>query len=159
MLIQVFGAFFAVVTMSVILSVPRRYLMYSGLVGAVGWLVYLLMLKADAVVPMGIFVATLVAALISHSFARLFKAPVTVFLIPAILPTVPGVGMYRIVYYMIIGDREMTGYYFSQTLQIAGMIAIAIFIMDTVFRTAKRKSDPMQRECHHPQKERIKDCK
>ena len=32
----------------------------------------------------------------------------------------------------------MTGYYFSQTLQIAGMIAIAIFIMDTVFRTAKQ---------------------
>ncbi len=138
MLIQVIGAFFAVLAMSVILSVPKKFLFYSSFVGAAGWLVYLLMLKTGAIETIGIFVATLAAALISHSFARLFKAPVTIFLIPAILPTVPGVGMYRIVYYMIIGDRNMTGYYFSQTLQIAGMIAIAIFIMDTVFRTAKQ---------------------
>lgn len=143
MLIQVIGAFLAVITMSVILSIPRKFLIYSGVVGAVGWFVYLLMLRLGAVVTMGIFVATLVAALISHTFARIFKAPVTVFLIPAILPTVPGVGMYRIVYYMIIGNSDMTGYYFSQTLQIAGMIAIAIFIMDTLFRIAKRP--PLER--------------
>ena len=35
----------------------------------------------------------------------------------------------------------MTGYYFSKTLQIAGMIAIGIFIMDTVFRTFLRKEN------------------
>lgn len=146
MLIQVIGAFLAVLTMSVILSVPRKFLFYSSAVGAIGWFVYLLMLKAGAVETMGIFVATLAVALISHSFARIFKAPVTVFLIPAILPTVPGVGMYRIVYYMIIGDRNMTGFYFSQTLQIAGMIAIAIFIMDTVFRTAKQKTETVKKK-------------
>lgn len=102
-------------------------------------MVYLLLLNNNLNELIAVFAATLVSALLSHIFARALKAPVTVFQIPAILPTVPGVGMYRTVYYMIIGDKEMTGYYFSKTLQIAGMIAIGIFIMDTVFRTFLRK--------------------
>lgn len=139
MLVQVIGAFVAVVAASVTFGVSKRFLVYSGLAGAVSWFVYLLLLRNDANELIAVFAATLVSALLSHIFARALKAPVTIFQIPAILPTVPGVGMYRTVYYMIMGDKEMTGYYFSKTLQIAGMIAIGIFIMDTVFRTFLRK--------------------
>lgn len=139
MLIQVIGAFVAVAAASVTFGVSKRFLIYSGLAGAVSWFVYLLLLRNNVNELITVFAATLVSALLSHIFARALKAPVTIFQIPAILPTVPGVGMYRTVYYMIIGDKEMTGYYFSKTLQIAGMIAIGIFIMDTVFRTFLRK--------------------
>lgn len=139
MLVQVIGAFVAVVAASVTFGVSKRFLVYSGLAGAVSWFVYLLLLRNHANELIAVFAATLVSALLSHIFARALKAPVTIFQIPAILPTVPGVGMYRTVYYMIMGDKEMTGYYFSKTLQIAGMIAIGIFIMDTVFRTFIRK--------------------
>lgn len=139
MLVQVIGAFVAVVAASVTFGVSKRFLVFSGLAGAVSWFVYLLLLRNHANELIAVFAATLVSALLSHIFARALKAPVTIFQIPAILPTVPGVGMYRTVYYMIMGDKEMTGYYFSKTLQIAGMIAIGIFIMDTVFRTFIRK--------------------
>lgn len=139
MLVQVIGAFVAVIAASITFGVSKKFLMYSGLAGAVSWLVYLVFMKMGVNELLSVFAATLVSALLSHIFARALKAPVTVFQIPAILPTVPGVGMYRTVYYMIIGDKEMTGYYFSKTLQIAGMIAIGIFIMDTVFRTFLRK--------------------
>lgn len=140
MVIQVIGAFFAVVAFSIIFSVPRKFLLYSGIAGATGWLTYLLIFQARDGVYFASFVAALVVALLSHSFARIFKAPVIVFLIPGILPLVPGVGMYRIVYYMITNDGNMTSYYFSYTMQIAGAIAIAIFIMDTVFRVFQKKS-------------------
>jgi len=139
MLVQVVGAFAAVIAASVTFGVSKRFLVYSGLAGAVSWFVYLLLLNNNMNELFAVFAATLVSALLSHIFARALKAPVTIFQIPAILPTVPGVGMYRTVYYMIMGDKEMTGYYFSKTLQIAGMIAIGIFIMDTVFRTFLRK--------------------
>ena len=141
MLVQVIGAFVAVVAASVTFGVSKRFLVYSGLAGAVSWFVYLLLLRNHANELIAVFAATLVSALLSHIFARALKAPVTIFQIPAILPTVPGVGMYRTVYYVIMGDKEMTGYYFSKTLQIAGMIAIGIFIMDTVFRTFIRKDN------------------
>ena len=67
------------------------------------------------------------------SFA-IFKAPVTVFLIAGILPTVPGAGMYRIAYSIVANDRAGCAYYLLQTLEIAGMIALAIFIVDAIFR-------------------------
>ncbi len=134
MLIQVIGSFIAVISFAIIIGVPRRFLVYAGLVGAVGWLVYLLLLNADLSPVAVMFYSALVVALISHSFARLMKTPVTLFLIAGILPLVPGVGMYRIVYNLITNNNSLAGYYFNQTLQLAGMIALAIFIMDTVFR-------------------------
>lgn len=133
MILQVVGAFAGVIAVSITFGVSKRFLVYSGLAGALSWFVYLVLLEMDFGELIGVFVATLVSAFISHIFARILKAPVTVFQIPAILPTVPGVGMYRTVYYMLIGDREMSGFYLAQTLQIAGMIAIGIFIMDTLF--------------------------
>lgn len=139
MIIQIIGAFFAVLTLSVLFSIPKRFLVYSGIVGAIGWLIYLICIRIELKETTSMFFATLTVALISHSFARILKAPVTVFLIPGILPMVPGVGMYRIVYYMITENSEMAAYYFNHTLQIAGMIAIAVFIMDTCFRMMKKK--------------------
>lgn len=139
MLIQVIGAFVAVVSVAITFGVPRKFLGFSGIVGAVGWLVYLLLIKVNWSTVASMFVAALVVSLISHSFARIMKTPVTLFLIAGILPLVPGVGMYRIVYYLIINDNSMAVYYFSETMQIAGMIALAIFIMDTVFRIFQKK--------------------
>ncbi len=134
MVIQVIGSFIAVVSFAIIIGVPRKFLTYAGFVGAVGWLVYLLLLEAGLTPVAVMFYAALVVALISHSFARIMKTPVTLFLIAGILPLVPGVGMYRIVYNLITNNNSLAGYYFNQTIQIAGMIALAIFIMDTVFR-------------------------
>ena len=139
MIFQIIGAFIAVLTLSVLFSIPKKFLIYSGIVGAIGWFVYLISMHNGYKETTSVFIATLVVALISHTFARVFKAPVTVFLIPGIIPMVPGVGMYRIVYSMISEDHAMSGFYFTNTLQIAGLIAIAIFIMDTVFRVFQKK--------------------
>ncbi|ABX41294.1 threonine/serine exporter family protein [Lachnoclostridium phytofermentans] len=134
MIVQIIGAFIAVFALALAFGVPRKFLVYSSIVGAIDWLVYLISLERGLGLAMSVFVSTLVIAFISHAFARKFKAPVTVFLIPGILPLVPGVGTYRIVYYLILEDGANASYYFYQTLQIAGMIAIGIFIIDTFFK-------------------------
>lgn len=134
MIAQVLGAFIAVIMVAVTFGVPRKFLGYSGLVGAIGWLVYLLIKDGGYTSATGAFFATLVVALISHSFARIMKTPVTLFLIAGILPLVPGVGMYQIAYNLITNNNSLVLYYFSETMKMAGMIAMAIFIMDTIFR-------------------------
>lgn len=138
-LIQVIGTFAAVMSVAITLGVPKKFLWYAGLVGAVGWLVYLLLGAAGTSTVASMFVAALAVAMISHIFARIKKTPVTLFLIAGILPLVPGVGMYRIVYNLITSNNTLAGYYFSETMQIAGMIALAIFIMDTLFRIFQKK--------------------
>ena len=133
-LVQVIGAFIAVIAVAITFGVPKKFLEYTGLVGAVGWLVYLLLKNTGCSTVVSMFFAALIVALISHSFARIMKTPVTLFLIAGILPLVPGIGMYRIVYNLITNNNSLAGFYFSETMQIAGMIALAIFIMDTIFR-------------------------
>ena len=54
------------------------------------------------------------------------------FLIAGILPSVPGAGIYRTVYYLIQGDQALSMYYLVVTLHTAGAIALAIFITDSV---------------------------
>ena len=120
LILGIAGSFIAITGFAVLLETPRKYVPLAGLVGAIGGGIYLYCTQKE----MDVVLASFLSAL----------APVTVFLIAGILPTVPGAGMYRIVYYIIENDREMCGYYLIQTLEIAGMIALAIFIMDTVFR-------------------------
>ncbi len=138
-LLQVLCAFFGVLALAVLFHVPKRYLLFSGLVGAGGWCVYLFVMEGTKNPMLSAFAAAFLVALLSQLFARAFKAPVTVYLVSGILPLVPGVGMYRIVYYMLRGDNGQASYYFSYTLQIAGMIALAIFVVDSFFRTFYRK--------------------
>ena len=65
------------------------------------------------------------------------KCPVTVFLIPGIYPSVPGAGIYRTVYYIILGENALAGSYFLDTLTTAGMIALGIYIVDIFFKMRK----------------------
>lgn len=134
MIVKVIGAFIAISAFAVALETPKKYLWCAGTVGAVGWFVYLIVETwgADAIISS--FVSASAIALLSHIFARTFKAPVTLFLIPGILPTVPGAGMYRVVYYILADDRAMSSYYLATTLEIAGVIALALFIVDGFFR-------------------------
>ena len=135
--IQVIGAFFAVVTIAVLNGVPKKYLIYSGTVGAAGWAVYLLMRYVDVNEAMAMFVAALVVAVVSHVYARVLKAPVTLFLVCGILPLVPGVAMYRVVYYLLISDTVTAGHYAVTTASVTGAIALAVFLVDTVFKLKK----------------------
>ena len=136
-LIKILGVFLSIFAFSVYLETPKKHLFKAGLVGAVGGFVYLLCMEMKLGDVWASFCSALTVAFISHVFARIFKTPVTLFLIAGILPTVPGAGMYRIVHHILIKDETMTAFYMIQTLEIAGAIALAIFLMDSVFRAAQ----------------------
>lgn len=139
MLVQTAGAFIAVISFSLILELPKKYVVLAGGIGAAGWLAYLLVDAAAGSVIAAAFLSTLLVALASHVSARIFKAPVTVFLVAGILPSVPGASIYRSVSYVISNNPDLSSYYLLQTLQISGAIAMAIFIMDSLFRLGMKK--------------------
>ena len=131
MIIQVIAAFAAIFTFAMALEIPKKYLINCGFIGAAGWFVYLVVLQR-----FGMAAITLLA----HFFARIKKAPVTIFLIPGFLTLVPGAGLYRSVHYFFIGNRSMGAAYLVQTLQIAGVIALGVFMVDSLVEIiGKRK--------------------
>lgn len=138
MIIKVIGAFIAIAGFAIMLEIPKNYVGYAGIVGTVGWFVYIFSQDMGTTDVIATFLSATAVSIVSHFFARIFKAPVTVFLVAGILPTVPGAGMYRIAYSVIAGNSEMTAHYLITTLELAAAIAIGIFIVDAVFRVFQK---------------------
>jgi uncharacterized membrane protein YjjB (DUF3815 family) len=134
---QIIGAFIAVVAGSIFLDAPKKFIYQIGVVGALGWGIYLMFL--DTLGPViSTFISGLVISTLSHIFSRIFKIPVTVFFIPGVFPLVPGSSMYLAVYNFIRGSGQDSQFYFAETIKISGMIALAIFTIDTVFNVITR---------------------
>ena len=134
MSIKVIGAFLAIFSFAIILEIPKKYLSYAGLVGAIGWFSYLISIEGGANDILATFLSAVSIAFVSHIFARVFKTPVTIFLIPGIIPLVPGTGMYQIAFAIVKNEYYKVETYFLNTLQLAGMIALGIIIVDAVFQ-------------------------
>ena len=137
MLIGIIGIAIAILGFAVVIETPQKHLISAATVGIANGAVYLLCIELGSNTILASFLAALTAALISHIYARIFKAPVTLFLITGILPTVPGGGMYRIVA-NILDDSPEVFNYLIETLEIAGVIALAIFMVDAAFRVRKK---------------------
>lgn len=139
MIQQLAAAFLAIFMFAIMMDVPAKYLFPCGTVGAAGWLVYLCTKEWFGVLP-GNFWGAVAISLISHCYARALKAPVTVFLVPGFLTLVPGAGLYSTAYHFFAGSGAMGERYLLETIQIAGVIALGIFIVDSVFDMIRRQS-------------------
>lgn len=132
MIIQIISAFAAVLASSILLESPKKLIVVTGFVGAIGWGIYLI--SIDSFGPTrSTFIAGLVVSLLSHIFSRVFKTPSTMFFIPGFYPLVPGYRLYMAVYNFIADDRLLAQDYLVETIKISGMIAMAIFTIDTAF--------------------------
>jgi hypothetical protein len=132
-------AFAGVAVFAVILDMPRHLTVFAGLIGAVGYAAYLIAGMYSKLEVTKVFWAMIVVAFLSHILARCLKAPAAVFSVCGMIPFVPGGAIYRSVLYFIRGQSALSNHYFSETLQIAGSIALAIFIMDSLFKMKQSK--------------------
>ena len=88
--------------------VRPRHLLLATLGGALSWLLYLLVLAWDGNVFLSALVASMGVCLWSEGMARVRKAPANIFMIPGIIPLLPGGALY---YTMsaLIGRRRGPG--------------------------------------------------
>lgn len=136
-MIQIIGAIIAIAAFAILLETPKQYIWYAGLTGGIGGGSYLISMAIGTNEAIAYFVSALMVTVVSNIFARIFRTPVTVFLIAGILPTVPGAGIYQVAYHMIMGNQEQSLYYFMQTVKFAGAISLGIFVTETMFRLHK----------------------
>ena len=142
MFFQISGSFLAVVACCFLLGVPRKFIVYAGMIGALGWALFLILRDAGLPIGTATFFSGCLISLCAQVLARVLKTPVTVFVIPGILPLVPGAGMYHIASSIISSDAAQTSYYVTETLTIAGMIAVSIIVVDSIFKLLPWRSRP-----------------
>ncbi|MBN2897140.1 MAG: threonine/serine exporter family protein [Clostridia bacterium] len=121
-LTQFIFAYISTAGFAVIFNAPSRAIYKSGLAGALGWLCYMLALDAQLDKAIASFIGALIVGLISEWYAIKTKRPVTIYVIPGIIPLVPGFGLYYTILSIIQNDYPKA----AQTGFEATFIAIGI---------------------------------
>lgn len=135
-------SFIATMAFAVLFQAPRRTLAVSGFIGAVGWVIFYYMrteLGCDSFYA-NLF-ATIVLSLLSELCARVFKQPVTVYVIPGIIPIVPGLGMYKGMNKLIENNYEAGISTLLTASMDAAAIALGMMFMASFFRVLKLSKD------------------
>ncbi|MBE6023845.1 MAG: threonine/serine exporter [Cellulosilyticum sp.] len=129
MILSVLSAFISTIGFSIVFHVQKKHLLICGSVGALGWLVYLLINDRYNSSVLASFIAALLVTELSYILAKKRKTPITVFLVSGIIPLVPGLGLYRTMATLLEENYAAALDYALLTFEIAGVIAGAIVII------------------------------
>ena len=134
MLLQCLFIFLAVSAFCVLFEVPVKLVPVGGLIGAVCWFVYLVMIEVGLGLYAANFIAAIAVAILSDILAFWLKQPAPMFFVPGILPIVPGSSLYYTVYNFAVGNHAEAQAFFIKSVNISVLIALSIFFVDSLFR-------------------------
>ena len=120
----VLGAFFGAVGFAMLVHAPKRAWFVSGLIASLSYLLYWFLTYLGLPDPMAIFIGSLFGSLAGLLSARLMKIIGTVFLMSAVVPVVPGLGLYRMM--SALGQGQLTA---GAKTGIQAMITVAMIAL------------------------------
>ena len=123
-------AFAACIGFTLVFNIHGPGKLIAGGGGALGWLVYLL---AGETILAG-FLAAMAISLFSEVMARIRRCPVTGYLLVALLPLVPGGGIYYAMSYCLEGDNQQFLNALLETLGMAAALAVGVILASALFR-------------------------
>lgn len=142
MILQVVAAFFGTVSFALLFSVPREHYISCGIIGALGWFVYIGLTGLGMSMEGACFFATVVVVLGARYFAVVYQTPSTLFLIPGIFPLVPGGSVYWTAFYFVQGSTRMASLRGMIALRSAFCIVLGIVVVlqlpGSLFKSAAR---------------------
>ena len=108
LLINFIFSFAVTAGFSIFFNAPKKSLIPCGIVGGIGWCAYILMSKSSYFSNVfSMVIASAVISLLSEILARKLKYPSINFIIPGILPLVPGLGLYNTMYSLVQKDYAL----------------------------------------------------
>ena len=151
LLIKLIASFFGSAAFAVIFNVNKRHVIFGALNGLFTYFVYYAVYYFLKSMFVAALLSTAIAAAFAEILARKRHAPSSVFLIPGVIPTVPGSNLYFFMRYIL--EKNMTlaltelGIALSIALGIAsGTVGVSITWGIINDRLAKRKA---QKEKKH----------
>ncbi|HPY94535.1 MAG TPA: threonine/serine exporter family protein [Clostridia bacterium] len=127
-LIRALACMAAAICFGKLLRQPRSTLVFTALIGLLGYAVYQLVGGL-----LGFFLSGLLVGILCELTARVAERTTTLFLISSIIPTVPGLGLYRTMMALSENDLERAGALGLETLAGIGAIALALTFAAILF--------------------------
>lgn len=141
----VIGAFFGTVGFAMLVHVPKRAWFVSGMIAALAYLVYWFMTRLGLPDPMAVYIGSFFGSLAGLLSARRMKIVGTVFLMSAVIPVVPGLGLYRMMSAFAQGQIASGASVGIQAMITVAMIALGLgagSFMDRVIWSRRRAGKP-----------------
>jgi uncharacterized membrane protein YjjB (DUF3815 family) len=137
--LQFFTSYLSVAAVAVTFNCPRKALPLAALTGAVGWSVYYCMLNPLSMTSVASrIVAAAAIALCAEILARAFHNPVTAYVIPGIIPLVPGFGVYDTMMNFLQGNTAGAVNSLVGTVLDAAAIAVGLLLVSGLSRIIKQ---------------------
>ena len=134
------GSFIASLGFGILFNIKGKKLFLAAIGGSLGGVVYQICLDIGASELSAMFIASICFSLYSEILARTAHTPVTTFIICALIPLVPGGGMYRTMLAAIQGDIMKALTMGLDTITIAGALVLGILLVSTIMKAiTKRK--------------------
>lgn len=135
---QLITSFIATGAFGIIFNIPRKKLLLCGLVGMIGWFIYVLLMNSYGNATVASLVAAFVIAVISQIFAKIYKAPIIIFSVSGIIPLVPGGLSYDAMRHFVSNDYNVAIQLAAKAFMISGAIAIGIVFAEVINQMIKK---------------------
>lgn len=135
-------AFLGTLGFTLIFNVPLRHIPVASFVGGAGWVIYQIAAAMGSGVAIACFFGACTVGLTSDIASKVCKEAATIFVIPGVLPLVPGAGTYYTMLAIVQGNLDQAAAKGIETLAMAGAIALGLLVMGTViqiFRATAKK--------------------
>ena len=130
--LEVLTAIFATFFVGIIFSLTGKKLIYSSFAGGLGWYTHLLFFKELAYSKTASFViSAVVITVFSEIIGRIEKTTVTSTLIPALIPLVPGGGIYYTMSFFVENRFPEAFEKGRETIFLTVALSVGIFLVST----------------------------
>ena len=126
---------------NILFNIRGRKLIIATLGGLISWTVFLLLAPVFPGEPLRYFFAAAAITVYGEVFARMEKTPTTTFLVPSVIPLIPGGSLYYTMNYALNKQWAAFSHRGFYTIQLALSLAVGIIAVTTLTRllTAARK--------------------
>lgn len=138
MILQLAMAFIGSLGFSMLFHLRRSLWITASMGGLFCWGCYLLVLDLTGQIFVSGFMASAFAAVYAEVLAFIKRAPTTLFVIPAVVPLIPGSTLYYTMNAVVNGKTDGISHYGSLTVQYALSIAAGISVVWTVWSVLRK---------------------
>ena len=125
LLLQALAAFIGTAAFALLFGIDREHYVPAGVMGAIGWALYLILVRqCDASPVTATLAASTLVCIVSRMAAIPFRIPAQGFLLCGIFPLVPGAGIFWFTYYLTDSQFDLS----MQSGWTACKVAIAIVL-------------------------------
>lgn len=124
-------SFFAASSFVILFNAPKKSLLQCGLVGMLGWVLYVAVRGEIGEAP-ATLAASLLVGILCQLFAKIYRTPVIIFSVAGVIPLVPGGMAYNAMRRFVENQYDQALQIGAQTLMIAGAIAAGLVLSEVL---------------------------